>query len=117
MRKLLGTLALIAIMEICPAHATGNYDSPVDAYLKTALELVQGGRYDEAIAQYQLASQEANDGCDRGHAISGIIAARAAKAKLASMPPGHPHRGQAADTEFWSVLTRESDKLPAECKV
>lgn len=117
MRKLLGTIALITLMEICPANAqTGNYSSPVDAYLKTALELVQGGDYDRAIAQYKLASENANDGCDRGHAIAGITAARAAKAKLASMP-GHPHRGQAADTEFWSVLTRESDKLPAECKV
>lgn len=101
----------------CPIDAqTGNYRSPADQYLQAAIEFVQGGDYDGAIAQYQKASEEAIDGCDRGHAIAGITAAKAAKAKLASMA-GHPHRGQAADTEFWSVLTRESDKLPAECKV
>ncbi len=114
MQKLLGLVCATLILIECPVNAqTRNYSSPLDKYLKKALKLVHGGDYDGAIAQYQFVIDEANGGCDQGHAIAGQ---KAAKAKLLSMP-GHPHRGQAADTEFWDVLNRESVKLPSECLI
>jgi hypothetical protein len=114
MIKSLLAIALSLAMQSPILAQSGQYKSNVDAVFEKAMQQVQQGHYDDAIILYRRAYEEGLHHCDQGFGLAGMAAAKAAKAKLKSMP-NHPHRGQAADAEFWAVYEKESMKLPGEC--
>ena len=115
MKRILGLLSVSLVFVQLPINAqSGDYQSNVETYFQQAMDVVRQGQYD--LTLYRRAYEKGSHHCDQGVALAGITAAKAAKAKLLSMP-GHPHRGQASNTAFWSTFEQESLKLPGECQV